>query len=83
MFPACWCKSNHDRQKAGLAQKQCAPDSTLVEPLMPLADDPEAKKYILIYHDTENRNVFGIFLWKGIDSIDEMCYNKEKGGMEK
>ena len=33
--------------------------------------------------DTENRNVFGIFLWKGIDSIDGMCYNKEKGGMQK
>ena len=31
---------------------------------MPLADDPEAKKYILIYHDTENRNVLGVFLKK-------------------
>lgn len=30
----------------------------------------------IIHHDTENRNVFGIFLRKGIDSIDEMCYNR-------
>ena len=35
------------------------------------------------YRDTENRNVFGIFLRKGIDSIYRMYYNKEKGGMEK
>ena len=27
-------------------------------------------------HDTENRNVFGIFLGNGIDSIDKMCYNR-------
>ena len=36
---------------------------------MPLADDPEAKKYILIYHDTENRNVFGIFFVKKIKKV--------------